>query len=52
VNQGKATMNLTAVLAAGMTPTDENVGYKITDGKYIWVDYKPITLANIADAGQ
>ncbi|MEI8132323.1 MAG: galactose ABC transporter substrate-binding protein [Leptolinea sp.] len=52
VNQGKATMNLTAVLAAGQVPTDANVGYKITDGKYIWVDYKPITLANIADAGQ
>jgi methyl-galactoside transport system substrate-binding protein len=52
VNQGKATMNLTAVLAAGQTPTDENVGYKITDGKYVWVDYKPITLENIADAGQ
>ena len=60
VNQGKATMNLTAVLADGQTPTDANVGYKISDvagksdpnGKYIWVDYKPITLANIADAGQ
>jgi methyl-galactoside transport system substrate-binding protein len=52
VNQGKATMNLTAVLAAGQTPTDANVGYKITNGKYVWIDYKPITLANIADAGQ
>ena len=52
VNQGKATMNLIAVLAAGQVPTDANVGYKITDGKYVWVDYKPITLDNIADAGQ
>ncbi len=52
VNQGKATMNLTAVLAAGETPTDANVGYKITDGKYVWVDYKPITLDNVGDAGQ
>jgi methyl-galactoside transport system substrate-binding protein len=52
VNQGKAVMNLTAVLAAGNAPTDANVGYKITDGKYIWVDYKPITLDNVADAGQ
>jgi methyl-galactoside transport system substrate-binding protein len=51
-NQGKATMNLVAVLAAGQVPTDANVGYKITAGKYIWVDYKPITLDNIADAGQ
>jgi methyl-galactoside transport system substrate-binding protein len=52
VNQGRATMNLVAVLAAGLAPTDANVGYKITDGKYIWVDYKPITIDNVADAGQ
>ena len=52
VNQGKATMNLAAVLAAGETPTDANVGYKITDGKYVWIDYKPITLDNVEEAGQ
>jgi methyl-galactoside transport system substrate-binding protein len=39
-------------LAKGETPTEANIGYKITDGKYVWVDYKPITLENIADAGQ
>ncbi|MCE1254100.1 MAG: galactose/glucose ABC transporter substrate-binding protein MglB [Anaerolineae bacterium] len=50
VNQGKATLMLAYVLAKGETPTDANIGYKITDGKYVWVDYKPITLDNIADA--
>jgi methyl-galactoside transport system substrate-binding protein len=47
-NQGKATLNLAAALAQG---TDlSKVGYDITDGKYIWVPYKKILKANIADA--
>ena len=49
-NQGKATLMLTYVLAKGETPTKENTGYEITDGKYVWVDYKMILLENIADA--
>ncbi|RUS46261.1 galactose ABC transporter substrate-binding protein [Cohnella sp. AR92] len=42
-NQGKATVNLLSVLASGETPTKENVGYDITDGKYIWVPYQKVT---------
>ncbi|KAB8141542.1 galactose/glucose ABC transporter substrate-binding protein MglB [Chloroflexia bacterium SDU3-3] len=49
-NQGKATLDLSYVLAQGQAPTKENVGYDITDGKYIWVPYKKITIDNIQDA--
>lgn len=50
VNQGKATVNLSSVLALGQTPSKENVGYDITDGKYIWIDYKKITKENMNEA--
>lgn len=49
-NQGKATFMLAYVLAQKKTPAKANVGYDITDGKYIWVPYKPITKKNIKDA--
>jgi methyl-galactoside transport system substrate-binding protein len=49
-NQGAATLNLAAVLAKGETPTKENSGYDITDGKYVWVPYKKITKDNMNDA--
>ncbi len=50
INQGKATTNLATVLALGQAPSKDNVGYDITDGKYIWIDYKKITKDNINDA--
>jgi methyl-galactoside transport system substrate-binding protein len=49
-NQGAATAKLSMVVAEGKQPTKDNVGYEIKDGKYIWVDYKPITKANMAEA--
>lgn len=49
-NQGAATAKLSMVLAQGQMPSKENVGYEIKDGKYVWVDYKPITKANMAEA--
>ncbi|NGQ94494.1 galactose/glucose ABC transporter substrate-binding protein MglB [Brevibacillus sp. SYP-B805] len=49
-NQGKATLNLAAVLGQGQTPTKENTGYDIVDGKYVWVPYKKITKENMNDA--
>lgn len=49
-NQGKATLNMAYVLAAGQAPSKANVGYTITDGKYIWVPYAKITKANMKDA--
>lgn len=49
-NQGKATLELSLVLAKGETPTKENTGFDITDGKYVWVQYKKITKDNMNDA--
>ncbi|ANE45152.1 sugar ABC transporter substrate-binding protein [Paenibacillus swuensis] len=49
-NQGAATTALAAVLAKGETPSKENTGYDITDGKYVWINYKAITKDNIAEA--
>jgi methyl-galactoside transport system substrate-binding protein len=49
-NQGAATSSLSMVLAKGEKPTKANVGYEIKDGKYVWVDYKPITKDNMKDA--
>lgn len=49
-NQGKATFNLSYVLAQGKTVDKASAGYDITDGKYVWVPYKIITKANMAEA--
>lgn len=49
-NQGAATANLARVLAKGEQPTRANVGYEVKDGKYVWIDYKPITKSNMKDA--
>ncbi|WP_088186104.1 galactose ABC transporter substrate-binding protein [Desulfosporosinus sp. FKA] len=50
VNQGKAIFNLAIVLTKKETPSNDNCGYQITNGKYIWIDYKVITKENINDA--
>lgn len=44
-NQGKATLALANVLAQGQAPSKDNVGYDITDGKYVWVPYQKVTEA-------
>ncbi|HWR08639.1 galactose ABC transporter substrate-binding protein [Sporomusa sp.] len=49
-NQGKATFNIANVLAQGQTPSKENTGFDIVDGKYVWVAYKKITKDNINEA--
>ena len=49
-NQGVATFNISQLLAEGKVPTTENVGFKLTDKKYVWIDYKPITKDNVKDA--
>jgi methyl-galactoside transport system substrate-binding protein len=49
-NQGKATFAVAHVLAQGQTPTQANIGYPITDAKYVWIPYAKITKANIKDA--
>lgn len=49
-NQGKATFMLSYVLAQGQSPSKDNTGYEITDGKYVWVPYKKITKDNMDEA--
>jgi methyl-galactoside transport system substrate-binding protein len=49
-NQGIATFKLSQLLAEGKTPTNDNLGYTLTDSKYVWIDYKPITKDNMNDA--
>jgi methyl-galactoside transport system substrate-binding protein len=51
-NQGQATFNLANVLGQGQTPSKENTGYDIADGKYVWVPYKKMTKDNMNDAKQ
>lgn len=48
-NQGKATINVATAAAQGKEVTEESVGYKITDGKYIWIDYVKVTQDNYQD---
>ena len=52
INQGKATFKLAYLLAQGKTPTKADVGYDITDGKYVWVPYKGITKDNMSEVPQ
>lgn len=49
-NQGAASVAIATALAKGETPTKENIGFDITDGKYVWIAYKKITKDNVADA--
>ncbi len=49
INQGQATFNLAFLLAQGETPTSENSGYEISDGKYVWVPYRKVTLENVEE---
>ena len=49
INQGVATFNLSYLLAQGETPTSENCGYEISDGKYVWVPYRKVTLENVEE---
>lgn len=46
VNQGKATLNIAVALAKGETPSKDNTGYDIVDGKYVWVPYQKVTKDN------
>lgn len=49
-NQGIATLKIAEVVGKGETPSKDNTGYDIVDGKYVWIDYKKITKDNISDA--
>ena len=44
--QGKATINAAKAAMDGEEVTEESVGYPVTDGKYIWIDYVKVTADN------
>lgn len=48
-NQGKATIDVAKAAVEGKEITEENVGYPVTDGKYIWIDYVKVTADNYQD---
>ncbi|MFC4697803.1 galactose ABC transporter substrate-binding protein [Enterococcus aquimarinus] len=49
VNQGTATINVAKAVMDGKEINEENVGYPVTDGKYIWIDYVKVTKDNYAE---
>jgi methyl-galactoside transport system substrate-binding protein len=48
-NQGKATVNIAVAAAQGKEINKENVGYDVTDGKYVWIPYVKVTQENYKD---
>ena len=48
-NQGKATINIALSAAEGKEINEANVGYPITDGKYVWINYVKVTQDNYKD---
>lgn len=49
VNQGTAAVRIANEAAQGKPVTDESIGYKITDGKYVWIPYVRVTQENYKD---
>lgn len=45
-NQGKATVNIAAAAAQGKEINKANIGYEVTDGKYVWIPYVKVTQEN------
>lgn len=48
-SQGKATVNVAKAVIDGKEVTDKEVGYPVTDDKYIWIDYVKVTADNYKD---
>jgi methyl-galactoside transport system substrate-binding protein len=45
-SQGKATVNIALAAAQGKEINKDNVGYDVTDGKYVWINYVKVTQDN------
>lgn len=48
-NQGKATVNIAIAAAEGKEINEANIGYPVTDGKYVWINYVKVTQENYKD---
>ena len=48
-NQGTAAVRFAVQASKGEPVTDESIGYKITDGKYVWIPYVKVTADNYKD---
>lgn len=48
-NQGKATVNIALAAAEGKEINEANVGYPVTGGKYVWINYVKVTQENYKD---
>lgn len=49
VNQGTAAVKIADKASRGEPVTSESIGYKITDGKYVWIPYVKVTKENYKD---
>lgn len=45
-NQGTAAVRIAVAAAKGEAVDEKSVGYKITDGKYVWIPYVKVTAEN------
>ena len=48
-SQGNASVNIAVAAAQGKEITEENIGYPVTDDKYVWIDYVKVTQDNYQD---
>ncbi|MDN6625918.1 MAG: galactose/glucose ABC transporter substrate-binding protein MglB [Pisciglobus halotolerans] len=48
-NQGKATINLAKAAMEDKSIDEASVGFPVTDGKFVWIDYVKVTEDNYAD---
>lgn len=48
-NQGKATIAIAKAAADGKEINKENIGYDVTDNKYVWIKYVKVTQENYKD---
>lgn len=49
VNQGTAAVRIANQVASGGEVNEQSIGYKITDGKYVWIPYVRVTQENYKD---
>ncbi len=48
-SQGNASVNIAVAAAQGKEINEENIGYPVTDDKYVWIDYVKVTQDNYQD---